>query len=121
MSANRNYSVPGVLYKGPVANSETLYIEVPIRNGTLGAHIGWLDATSSATVTLELSSFHGAAPTVAGAAWEWEDSGETITGPAGAAAGSTIVNVENVRQRKARLKIVGAAACQFDIRDGTAA
>lgn len=119
MSANRAFDEKGILYKGPVANSETLYVEVPIRNGALGCHIGWLDATSSATITLELSSFPGAKATSAGTAWEWKDSAVSITGPAASAAGSTIVNVENVRQKKARLKIVGAAACLFDIRDGT--
>jgi hypothetical protein len=112
-------SEAGVLYAGPVANGQTLYVPVPVRNGTIGAQVGWLDATSSATVTLELSSFPGAAATVAGAAHEWKDSGLTITGPAGVAAGSTLVNVENCRQRNARFKIVGAAASMFDIRDGT--
>src|SRR5688572_7772897 len=119
MSANRKFDNVGILYKGPVANAEVLYVEVPVINGTIGAHIGWLDATSSATIVLELSSFN-VAPTVAGAAWEWKDSGVTVTGPAGAAVGSTLVNVENVRQTKARLKITGAATCLFDIRGPTA-
>jgi len=109
-----------ILFRGTIPTSTTLYVPVPIRAGTLGAHIGWLDAVSSATITLELGSFAAAAPTVAGAAWEWKDSGVSITGPAASAAGASIVNVENVRQRFARLKIVTAAACNFDIRDGTA-
>lgn len=109
------------LFKGTVANSETKYIEVPIRNGTIGVHIGWLDATSSATITLELTSFPGKAAGSAGSAWEWKDSGVSITGPAASAAGSSVVNVENVRQKRARLKIVGAAACNFEIHDGTGA
>lgn len=108
-----------VLFRDTVANGQTKYVPVPVRNGTIGVQIGWLDATSSATVTLELSSFEGASFVVGGAAWEWKDSGLTITGPTGAAAGSTLLNVENVRQRFARLKIVGAAASTFDIRDGT--
>ena len=118
MSANRSYDETGILYKGPVANGETLYVNVPVRDGALGAQIGWLDATSSATITLELSSFK-VAVTSAGAAWEWKDSAVSITGPAASAAGSFLLNVENVRQELARLKIVGAAACLFDIRDGT--
>jgi hypothetical protein len=110
------------LFAGTVNNGATKYIAIPVRKGTIGIDIGWLDATSSATITLELSSFPNAAANVAaaGAAWEWTPSGLTITGPVAAAAGSTGVNVENVRQLFARLKIVAAANCSFDIRDGTA-
>ena len=113
-------SSPNNLFSGAIANGATRYIEVFVRGGSIGVHIGWMDATSSATITLELGSFDGAI-TVAGAAWEWKDSGLTITGPAASAAGSTLVNVENVRQLRARLKIVAAAASVFDIRDGQAA
>lgn len=109
-----------LLFRGTVANGETKYVMVPIRDGYLGAQVGWKDATSSATVTLELSSFPGASIDSAGQAWEWKDSGLTFTGPAAAAAGSFSVNVENVRQLQARLKIVGAALSAFEIRDGTA-
>jgi hypothetical protein len=101
-----------------VASGETKYAEVPVVNGTIGFQLAWMDAVSSATVTLELTSFPRIAATVAGAAWEWKDSGLTITGPAATAAGSTLVNVENVRQRRARIKIVGAAASSFDLRLG---
>lgn len=111
---------PGLLFRGTVANGETKYVEVPVRNGALGLHIGWKDATSSATITLELTSVNAAAIDAAGTAWVWEDSGLTITGPVAAAAGSTSLNVENVRQRYARLKIVGAALSAFEIWDGTA-
>lgn len=109
------------LFAGAVLNAATKYVEVPVRNGALGAHIGWLDATSNATITLELSSFPNAHLTAqaAGAAWEWKDSGLVITGPVGVAAGSTLLNVENARQEYARLKIVATANCSFDIRDGT--
>lgn len=109
------------LFNGKVANGETLYVEVPIRDGAIGAQIGWKDATSSATITLELSSFPGVSAVNAGAAWEWKDSGVSITGPAAAAAGSSLVDVENVRQRRARLKIVAAALCVLEIHDGTGA
>lgn len=98
-----------------VANAETKYIEVPVRNGTVGFHLAWLDAVSSATITLELTSYRGISPTTAGRAWEWKDSGLTITGPVAAAAGAAQVNVENVRQERARIKIVGAAASWFDL------
>lgn len=108
------------LFIGAVANGATQYVGVPIRDGVVGLQIAWKDATSSATVTLELSSFPAtdAPVTEAGAAWEWKDSGLTITGPAASAAGSVLVNAENVRQRRGRLKIVAAAACVFEIHNG---
>jgi hypothetical protein len=109
-----------LLFLGAVPSGATKYVAVPIRDGKLGCQVGWKDATSSATVTLELSSFPGASIDGAGQAWEWKDSGLTFTGPVGAAAGSTSVNIENARQLMARLKIVAAAACAFEIRDGTA-
>lgn len=110
---------PGLLFRGIVANAETKYIRVPIRNGTLGAHIGWKNATASATITLELSSIPGLGIDDTGAAWMWKDSALTITGPAASAAGATSLHVENVRATDARLKIVGAAASPFEIWDGT--
>lgn len=110
----------GILFRGLVPTSTTFYIEVPVRDGKLGAHIGWTDGTSSATITLELTSHIGAGiadPT----AWTWKDSGVSITGPAGSAAGASLVNVENVRQRRARLKVVTAAVSNLIIFDGTEA
>lgn len=115
------------LFIGTIATSTTKYIGVPIRpgpaGGAIGLHIGWKDATSSATITLELSSFPTTDAPIeeAGAAWEWKDSGQTITGPSASAAGSVLVNLENVRQLRARLKIVAAAACNFEIHNGAAA
>ena len=109
-----------ILFRGKVATTTTFYVPVPVRDGTIGAQLGWLDAVSSATFTLELSSFEGATKTSAGTAWEWKDSGLTIAGPAASAAGSTLVNVENVRQKSARFKVVTAAVSEFDFRDGTA-
>jgi hypothetical protein len=108
------------LFKGSVGNGATQYVPVPIHDGCIGVQIAWLDATSSATITLELTSFdaYDAPYDAAGAAYEWKDSGVSITGPAASAAGSSLVNCENVRQLRARLKIVGAAASLFEIRDG---
>lgn len=93
---------------------------VPIHHDAVGLHIGWRDATSAATITLELTSLPSSdAPTdEAGDAWEWIDSGETITGPTGAAAGGTLVHIDNCRARRARLKIVTTANCDFVIYDG---
>jgi hypothetical protein len=109
-----------ILFSGRVANTETKYVEVPVRAGALGAHIAWLDAVSSATITLEFTAFLDVAVSTGGAAYVWKDSGVSITGPAASAAGSASVSIDNVRQPRARLKIVGAAACQFIILDGTA-
>lgn len=106
------------LFQGSMKNGETRYVPVPVRNGALGALIGWKDATSSATITLELTS--GEAAYGAGQAWEWKDSAVTITGPAASAAGAFLLSVENVRHQRAQLKIVAAAVCSFEIWDGTA-
>jgi hypothetical protein len=108
------------LFKGTLTHPVTQYVAVPVHQGCIGVHIGWKDATSSATITLELSSYDAieAPYDVAGSAWEWRDSGLTITGPAASAAGATVVNVDNVRQRRARLKIVTAATSVLEIHDG---
>jgi len=102
-----------------LANASTIYVGIPVDHdrGCLGCQIAWLDATSAATITLELSNFgsHDAPVSAAGAAWEWEDSGLTITGPAATAAGSSVLNVENVRQRRARLKIVTTANSKIQV------
>ncbi len=109
-----------ILFNGVVPTSTTFYVPLPIRDGEIGAQVAWMDATSSATITVELSSFEHAAFTNVGQAWEWKDSGLTFSGPSGVAAGSFLINVENVRQRHARLKVITAAASTFDIRDGFA-
>lgn len=110
------------LFKGAIATSTTAYIGVPIHGDAIGLYIAWKDATSSATITLELTSVNATdAPVTTAGTWQWKDSGLTITGPAASAAGSTLVNVENARQTRARLKIVTAAACDFEILDGAIA
>lgn len=107
------------LFIGSVANAATQYVGVPVGDASLvGLHIAWKDATSSATITLETSDFPAdeAPVSEAGAAWEWKDTGETITGPAGSAAGSTTVQLGNIGNSRARLKIVAAANSVFEIR-----
>ncbi len=104
---------------GTVAAAATAYVAVPVIKGMVGCHIAWIDATSSATITLELSSFpvEEATTNVAGT-YQWKDSGVVITGPAASATGGVLVNVENVRQSRARLKIVGAATTSLIIYNG---
>lgn len=110
------------LFKGLIANGATQYIGVPIHDGLIGLHIAWPDATSSATITLELTSYDSidAPVTTAGTADIWKDVSATvsITGPAASARGSAQVNVENVRQRRARLKVVAAADTTLTVLDG---
>lgn len=114
------------IFTGPILSGVTKYIGLPIdrgpNGGSVGVHIGWKDTVSSATITFETTSFpFEDAPTeVAGAAYLWLDSGEVITGPGGTAIGCSQMNVENVRQRRGRLKIVAAADCDFEIHDGAA-
>lgn len=107
------------LFKGTLTHPATQYVGVPVHHGTIGAYIAWLDATSSATITLEVTSF-GAdqAPVATAGTYQWKDSGVSITGPAASAAGAASLDVENVRQARARLKIVTAANCSFEIYEG---
>jgi hypothetical protein len=109
-----------ILFAGKLASGVTQYVEWPVRDGKLGGEISWPDATSAATLTLEFTSRLGVAVTVAGRASEWKDSGVSITGPAGTAEGAALLNLENIRQSRARLKIVTTAVTTLDIRDGMA-
>lgn len=110
-----------LLFRGTVANGETKYVRLPIRDGKIGAHVGWKTTASSAACTVEMTSVRGLGIDDAGSLWHWEDSGLTFSGPAAVAAGSFSINIDNVRQTDARLKIVGAAASVFEIWDGTEA
>lgn len=107
-----DYKVDGIL-------SGTSYVNVPVVKGMIGLQVSWVDATSNAAITLELSSFpveEAGRDQVAG--YVWGASGVTITGPAASAAGTALVNVENVRQSRARLKIVTAANTSLIIYNG---
>lgn len=105
--------------EGTIAGSSTQYIGVPVINGMIGVYIAWIDATSNAAITLELTSFPSeeAVTTTAGT-YQWKDSGLTFTGPAASAAGSLLINVENVRQSRARLKVVATANTKLVIYNG---
>lgn len=104
------------IFKGTIANGATQYIGVPIVNGTIGVQVAWLDETSDATITLELTNYDADAAPVgaAGEAWEWVDSSETIAGPSGA-AGATLINLTGINQRRARLKIVASATSSIEV------
>ena len=107
------------IFKGPVPDTETQYVGVPIchEDGSIGLHIAWLDGTSAADIALEISSYGADEAPLDddGEAWHWIDSGVSITGPAGTAAAAEAVMLENVRMRRARLKIEATANCQFEI------
>jgi hypothetical protein len=110
------------LFDGTLTHPTTKYVGVPIRSGRLGAYIAWTDATSSATITLEVTSFGPEdAPVDTAGTYQWKDSGVAITGPAASAAGAAIVNQNNLQQRRARLKIVTVATSKLKIYDGTEA
>lgn len=102
-----------------ITNGVTVYVGIPVIKGMVGCYIAWIDATSSATITLEFTSFPPEeAPTTTAGTYQWKDSGLSFTGPAASAAGSLAINVENVRQSRARLKIVGAANTSLIIYNG---
>jgi hypothetical protein len=104
---------------GTIAAAATKYINLPVVKGMVGCYVAWIDATSSATVTVELTSFPGEeAPIETAGTYQWKDSGVSFTGPAGSAAGSLMINIENVRQSRARLKVVGAATTSLIVYNG---
>ena len=107
----------GLLFKDRIATTTTVYVEVPVRAGTLGAFVSWPDTTSSATITVELTSNRSASADAS--ADKWKDSGSSFTGPGGTAVGSLLINMENVRQKRARIKIVTAAVTYLEVWDGT--
>ena len=113
------YSHRPPIYKS-VAPVGITYVGIPVHDGgILGAYIAWKDATSSAAITLELTSVGAEdAPVGTAGTWQWKDSGIAIAGPAASAPGAVLVNVENVRQWRARLKIVATAASDLEIYDG---
>jgi hypothetical protein len=107
------------LFRGQVLNGATKYVGLEIVDGRVGCHIIWTDATSAATITLELTSLDDIdAPTTTAGTYQWKDSAVTIVGPTGAGASSSLVNVENVNQKRARLKIVATANCNFIVLAG---
>lgn len=107
------------LFRGQVLNGATKYVGLEVVDGRVGCQIIWTDAISAATITLELTSLDGIdAPTETAGTYQWKDSAVTIVGPAASAVGSALVNVENVNQKRARLKIVATANCQFIIMAG---
>lgn len=108
------------LFKGTIPTATTRYFALPIDpvTGQLFLDVQWKDATSAAAITLETtgSSQADADVAAAGQAWQWKtEAGVTITGPAGSAAGSTKVHISSIFARRARLKIVTSAACDFEI------
>jgi hypothetical protein len=102
-----------------LANGATAYVPVPIRDNSIGVHILWTDAVSSATITLELSSTEASPTSGSASDWGTGANSPTITGPAATGAGCAIVTVTNINQRQARLKIVAAAVTNLEVRDGS--
>ena len=105
------------LFYGKLANGEVKYLAIPIHDHTIGLHIAWLDAVSSAAIVLEMAGNADVSASTAGTAAQWKDSGVTVTGPTATAIDSALLNIDNVRQAQARLKITAAAVCYLDITD----
>lgn len=107
-------------YATALGNGTTTYVEIPIEPASIaGIQCSWLDATSSATITLETSNWPQAmvAGNVAGNADEWfNESTVAIAGPTAVARGCSITHVGNLGAERARLKIVTAAATKLRIR-----
>lgn len=112
-------SKTGSIYKGTLTHPATKYVEVPFAEATQGAlHLRWFDGTSSATVTLETTNYdvlHADAGPTSTTAGVWIDEGLTITGPSAAAAGGSMLNMNTLGARRARVKIVTAADTVIEV------
>lgn len=106
-----------------IATSTTKYHEICV--GSAGLHsvqIGWPDATSNATIKLETSNLpKDVATDISTNAMHWydestaPDSPVAIVGPAGSAAGNTLIHLGNIGAKRARLKIETSAATKLYI------
>jgi hypothetical protein len=123
-------------FKGAQTSGTVIAVPLKVIAGRIGAHVSWPDATTAATFVLELSSFNATdAPIGAGGAGTkqagdgnaylagasaqfWPDSGETIAAVVAGAAGGFFINVANVGQHRARLRISASADSQWEIYDG---
>jgi hypothetical protein len=105
------------LFKGKLVHPTTKYIGVPIGpRGLAYLDIAWNDAVSSAAITLETCVNPTPDVLVAGTAQQWKtDAGTAITGPNASAIGSSKVQLKDYGPCRARLKIVTAANCDFEI------
>jgi hypothetical protein len=121
------------LFRGTQGAATTIAVPVPVIAGCVGVHVSWPDATTAATIVLEVSSFDSdQAPWFTGAvlagegnaavavvdADKWPDSGAVIDPIVAGAEGSRLINVSGLRQQRARLLITSTAICTWDIRDG---
>lgn len=98
-----------------VANAATRYVDLPIPSSKLhSVQIAWLDAISSATITIESTNRtpNDASFDSTNAAL-WSADATSITGPNGTAIGSVMVNLADKGFRRARLKIIASAASKF--------
>jgi len=103
-------------FEGAVLNTVTKYVALRPRDGFVSGTLGWLDATSNATCTLEYTDSADAPAEAAGDAWQWAPSGETVTGPVASAAGVELLSFA-CQHSRARLKIVATADCDLSIWD----
>lgn len=109
------------LFNGAVANTATQYVGLPVHDGALSVQVSWLDATTAATLTLQTTEYGpNDAPLSNTDGWKWLETGEDLSAlqPAGSAAGGFNIRLDNLHSKRARLKIVATADCQFQILDG---
>lgn len=103
-----------------VAAAATEYVEVGGEGSTIhGIQICWVDAVSSATITLHTSNWPAQDVAVdSTTAYHWHDESVaaapvTIVGPSAAAIGNTMVHLGNLGAARCRLKIVAAATTKL--------
>ena len=107
---------------GTIANATTVYVSIPTGTNGAAVDVKWLDAITSAALTLQCTnSPPGEAPVrVAGTAEKWAALPAAsivgaLTAPNGTAIGSTKVRIKDVPGKRVRLQIVTAAISNFVI------
>jgi hypothetical protein len=96
---------------------DTHYVEITNGAPLISAFIRWFDGTGDAAITVEstdLAKDEAASDSTEATEWAAE-SGVSITGPAGSAAGCVAVHLGNLATKRVRLKIVASAACDMEI------
>lgn len=92
----------------------TTYVGLPVSCGTIGGSVFWSSTSLIATFTVDVTTANQQEAPVNDTSARWVGSGVSFPAAASAAGGFAI-NLENVRQARARLKIVATAAGEIEV------
>ena len=91
----------------------TTYIGLPVTCGTVGGSVFW-SSVLAATFTVEVTSANQVEAPLTDTSARWVGTGASLPAAASAAGGFAI-NLENVRQARARLKVVASVAGEIEV------